>query len=187
MTTTQRCSWVNMSNPLYITYHDTEWGKPVYDDQTLFELLCLESYQSGLSWETVLNKREAFRQVFHGYEIDRVSCFTEEELASALQNPGIIRHRKKLEATVANASAVKRIQAEFGSFSAYLWAFVDLPQAVRGETSHQELLSKTELSIALAKDLKKRGFRFLGPTTVYAFMQASGMVNDHELGCFCRQ
>lgn len=185
MTTTQRCSWVNMNNPLYVAYHDTEWGKPVYDDQTLFELLCLESYQSGLSWETVLNKREAFRQVFHQYEITRVAAMTAEDLALALQNPAIIRHRKKLEATVANASGVKRLQTEFGSFSAYLWDFVK-QGTVANTLAELELPQKQAIAKHLAKDLKKRGFQFLGPTTVYSFMQASGMVNDHEPDCFCQ-
>lgn len=179
----KRCSWVPTDNQLYCDYHDLEWGKPIHDDQTLFELLCLESYQSGLSWLTVLRKRPAFRAVFHNYEIDRVTQFSQDEMADALENPQIIRHRLKLAATVNNAKAVKTVQAEFGSFNSYLWDFVG-GKPVDNLVNHDHPVpAQTDLSVNLAKDLKKRGFKFLGPTTIYSFMQASGMVNDHESTC----
>ncbi|WNZ89925.1 DNA-3-methyladenine glycosylase I [Streptococcus iniae] len=179
----KRRSWVPQSNKLYCDYHDLEWGKPIFDDRELFELLCLESYQSGLSWLTVLKKRQAFRQVFSNYDIDKVAQFSEVQIAEALQNSAIIRHRLKLTATVKNAKAVKVIQEEFGSFSAYLWGFCDGKPLVNIVNSSHPVATQTDLSKALAKDLKKRGFAFLGPTTVYSFMQASGMVNDHEDTC----
>ena len=148
-----RCRWVPTNNKLYCDYHDKEWGKPIGDDQKLFELLCLESYHSGLSWLTVLNKRQAFNHVFHDYDIERVARFSLSELEDALQNPDIIRHKLKLEATVNNAPTYK-----------------DVP-------------SSTDLSQQIAKNLKKRGFKFLGPTTIYSFLQAAGFVNDHENNC----
>ncbi|MDV5976171.1 UNVERIFIED_CONTAM: DNA-3-methyladenine glycosylase I [Streptococcus canis] len=179
----KRCSWVPENNQLYCDYHDLEWGQPLHDDRDFFELLCLESYQSGLSWLTVLKKRQAFRTVFHHYDIAAVAAFTLEEMADALQNPSIIRHRLKLEATVNNAIAVQKIQEEFGSFSAYLWDFVG-GQPLDNLVNQDHLVpAQTDLSVRLAKDLKKRGFKFLGPTTVYSFMQASGLVNDHEETC----
>lgn len=179
----KRCSWVPDDNQLYCDYHDLEWGKPIFDDRELFELLCLESYQSGLSWLTVLRKRQAFRQVFNNYDIDSVADFSEEQVTEALQNPAIIRHRLKLLATVKNAKAVKTIQEEFGSFSAYLWGFIGEKQLVNTVNLSHPVALQTDLSKALAKDMKKRGFAFLGPTTMYSFMQASGMINDHEDTC----
>ncbi|MBM7641944.1 DNA-3-methyladenine glycosylase I [Streptococcus loxodontisalivarius] len=179
----KRCGWVPVENDLYRDYHDQEWGKPLHDDQALFELLCLESYQSGLSWLTVLKKRTAFRQVFHSYQIDRVADFSEEEMAAALENPAIIRHRLKLEATVNNAKAIQRLQAEVGSFSDYIWSFVDHKPLVNQVSTYLDRPSQTELSQKIAKDLKKRGFKFLGPTTIYSFLQAAGLINDHEDSC----
>ncbi len=179
----KRCSWVPKDNQLYCDYHDLEWGQPLHDDGDFFELLCLESYQSGLSWLTVLKKRQAFRTVFHHYDIASVAAFTSEEMADALENPSIIRHKLKLAATVNNAIAVQKIQEEFGSFSTYLWNFVG-GRPINNLVNQENLVpAQTELSIRLAKDLKKRGFKFLGPTTVYSFMQASGLVNDHEEAC----
>lgn len=179
----KRCSWVPLDNPLYCNYHDLEWGKPLHNDQALFELLCLESYQSGLSWLTVLRKRPAFNAVFHNYDIDYVAQFSQAEMASALQNPQIIRHRLKLSATVNNAQAVQKVKAEFGSFDAYLWSFVGGNPIDNLVNQEHTVPTQTDLSVKLAKDLKKRGFKFLGPTTIYSFMQASGMVNDHESTC----
>ncbi|BBE41285.1 DNA-3-methyladenine glycosylase I [Streptococcus dysgalactiae] len=179
----KRCSWVPKANQLYCDYHDLEWGHPLDDDRDFFELLCLESYQSGLSWLTVLKKRQAFRTVFHHYDIAAVAAFTLEEMADALQNPSIIRHRLKLEATVNNAKAVQKIQEEFGSFTTYLWDFVGGKPIDNLVNQEHPVPAQTDLSVRLAKDLKKRGFRFLGPTTVYSFMQASGLVNDHEETC----
>lgn len=180
---TKRCAWVPEDNQLYCDYHDKEWGKPIYDDQKLFELLCLESYQSGLSWLTVLRKRSAFNQVFHNYEIAKVAQFTEDEMADALQNPGIIRHKLKLAATVNNAQALLKMQEAGLSFSDYLWGFVGGEPINNQVDKEHPVPAQTETSVALAKDLKKRGFKFLGPTTIYSFMQASGMVNDHEEDC----
>ncbi|EHI70578.1 DNA-3-methyladenine glycosylase I [Streptococcus ictaluri] len=189
----KRCSWVPSDNGLYCDYHDKEWGKPIYEDQALFELLCLESYQSGLSWLTVLKKRQAFRQVFHHYDIEAVSddieavsAFTQEEMIAALKNPAIIRHRLKLEATVNNARAVQEIQKEFGTLSSYLWEFVEGQPLDNLVNKDNPVPAQSALSVVLARDLKKRGFKFLGPTTIYSFMQASGMINDHEEDCSFR-
>ncbi|WP_205029748.1 DNA-3-methyladenine glycosylase I [Streptococcus porcinus] len=179
----QRCHWVPVANPLYCAYHDKEWGRPIYDDQKLFELLCLESYQSGLSWLTVLRKRAAFNQVFHNYDIKKVALFSSKEIADALQNPSIIRHRLKLEATVNNAKAVQKIQEDYGSFSNFLWEFVNHQPIDNLVNKENPAPAQTSLSTSLAKTLKKYGFKFLGPTTVYSFMQASGIVNDHEENC----
>lgn len=179
----KRCSWVPRDNQLYCQYHDKEWGKPLYDDQALFELLCLESYQSGLSWLTVLKKRSAFKEVFHNYDIKKVAQFSQKEMAAALKNPAIIRHQLKLEATVNNAQAVLKLQEEFGSFSAFLWQFIGGKPIQHVVNASHPMPSQTDLSLALAKVLKEAGFKFLGPTTVYSFLQASGMVNDHEEDC----
>ncbi|MGT2887888.1 DNA-3-methyladenine glycosylase I [Streptococcus didelphis] len=179
----KRCGWVPEENKLYCEYHDFEWGKPIYDDRDLFELFCLESYQSGLSWLTVLKKRKAFKQVFHNYDIDSVAHFTNQEMAFALQNSSIIRHKLKLTATVNNAKAVQKIQKEFGSFSAYLWGFVGSKPIDNLVNAEQPAPAQTDLSLKLSKDLKKRGFQFLGPVTLYSFMQAAGLVNDHEEEC----
>ena len=165
-----RCRWVPTNNKLYCDYHDKEWGKPIGDDQKLFELLCLESYQSGLSWLTVLNKRQAFNRVFHDYNIE-------------LQNPDIIRHKLKLEATVNNAKQVLKIQDEFGSLSHYFWHFFDGKPLINNVPTYKDVPSSTALSQQIANNLKKRGFKFLGPTTIYSFLQAAGFVNDHENNC----
>lgn len=178
-----RCSWVKESNPLYVAYHDEEWGRPLHDDQALFELLCLESYQAGLSWETVLNKREAFRQAFHGYVVEKVAQMTDKDLDQLLENPNIIRHKSKLYATRKNAQAFLRVQEEFGSFDKYLWLWSDFTPFVNQVDNYGTLPSKTDLSERLSKDLKKRGFSFVGPVCVYSYLQAAGLVNDHEDSC----
>lgn len=180
----KRCSWVKEDHPLYVAYHDTEWGNPLYDDQKLFELLCLETYQSGLSWETILNKREAFREAFYHYDIDQVAMMDDEMIEQLLLNPNIIRHRGKLSATLQNARAVKRVQAEFGSFSNYLWGFVNNQTIVNDVEDYQSVPSQTSLSQSISKELKKRGFMYVGPTCIYSFLQASGMINDHENDCY---
>ncbi|MGT2846947.1 DNA-3-methyladenine glycosylase I [Streptococcus massiliensis] len=180
---TKRCGWVKMNNPLYIAYHDEEWGKPLHDERALFELLCLESYQSGLSWETVLNKRQAFRQAFHGYELDKVAAMSDQDLDALLDNPAIIRNKSKIHATRANASAFLAVQAEFGSFNDYLWAFVDFEPIDNQVTDYTLAPAKTALSEQISKDMKKRGFKFVGPVCVYSFLQAAGLVNDHEVDC----
>mgnify|MGYP000816786371 FL=1 len=178
-----RCGWVKMTNPLYITYHDQEWGKLLHDDRSLFELLCLEGYQAGLSWETILNKRQAFKEAFHNYDIDRVAQMSDEELDSLLDNSDIIRHRAKLYATRANAQAFQAIQEEFDSFDRYIWSYLNFTPLVNQVDSYKDLPAQNDLSQKIAKDLKKRGCKFVGPTTIYSFLEAAGLINDHENGC----
>ena len=179
----KRCGWVKMTNPIYVAYHDEEWGQPLHDDQALFELHCMETYQAGLSWETVLNKRQSFRESFHAYHLQRVADMTDEELEALLDNPAIIRHRAKIFATRANAQAFLQVQEEFGSFDAYLWSFVDGKTIVNDVSDYRQAPAKTALSEKLAKDLKKRGFKFTGPVAVLSYLQAAGLVNDHENAC----
>lgn len=179
----KRCSWVKENNPLYIAYHDQEWGRPLHDERALFELLCLETYQAGLSWETILNKRAAFRQAFHVYDVHQVAVMTDAELEGILQNPAVVRNRRKIYATRANAQAFLKIQAEFGSFDYYLWSFVDFTPIDNPVKDYKQMPSKTPLSEKLAKDMKRRGFEFVGPVCVYSFLQAAGLVNDHEETC----
>ena len=174
-----RCAWGD-STPEYRVYHDTEWGRPVHDDRRLFEKLCLEGFQSGLSWLTILRKREAFRRAFADFEFERVARYTERDVERLLGDASIIRHRGKIEATVNNAArAVELVEAE-GSISAFVWRFEPDP------AGHPSRQSESAESRALAKELKRRGWRFVGPTTVYAFMQAMGLVNDHAEGCDAR-
>lgn len=181
---TKRCGWVKMNNPLYIAYHDEEWGNPLRgDERALFELLCLETYQAGLSWETILNKRQAFKEAFHNYEIDKVAQMTDMDLEAVLQNPAVVRNRGKIYATRANAQAFLTIQSEYGSFEAYIWSFVDGQPLVNHVENYRQAPAKTELSETIAKDLKKRGFKFTGPVCVYSYLQAAGLVNDHETDC----
>lgn len=179
----KRCGWVKMNNPLYVAYHDEEWGQPLHDEQALFELLCMETYQAGLSWETILNKRQAFREVFHGYHLQHVADMTDEELEALLDNPAIIRNRAKIFATRANAQAFLQVQAEFGSFDAYLWSFVGFKTIDNEITNYKEAPAKTELSETMSKALKKQGFKFIGPVCVYSFLEAAGLINDHEKDC----
>ena len=180
---TKRCGWVKMNNPLYVAYHDEEWGQPLHDDRALFELLCLETYQSGLSWETVLNKRQGFREAFHGYQIQAVAEMTDGELEALLENPAIIRNRAKIFATRANAQAFLQVQVEFGTFDAYLWSFVGGNTIVNDVPDYRGSPAKTALSEKLSKDLKKRGFKFTGSVAVLSFLQAAGLVDDHENDC----
>ena len=180
---TKRCGWVKMNNPLYVAYHDEEWGQPLHDDRALFELLCLETYQSGLSWETVLNKRQGFREAFHGYQIQAVAEMTDGELEALLENPAIIRNRAKLFATRANAQAFLQVQKTYGSFDAYLWSFVNGQTIINDVPDYHLAPAKTSLSEKLSQDLKKRGFKFTGPVAVLAFLQAAGLVDDHENDC----
>lgn len=181
----KRCNWVT-TDELYIKYHDEEWGKPVYDDETLFELLVLESFQAGLSWLTILRKRENFRKAFDGFDYKSIANYSLNKVEELLKNEGIIRHRGKIEASINNAQRFMEIQQEFGSFSKYIWRFVNHQPILNNFTSIKQVPATTTISDALAKDLKKRGFKFMGSTTVYAFMQAVGMVNDHIVGCECR-
>jgi DNA-3-methyladenine glycosylase I len=182
-----RCFWAG-SDPLYIGYHDREWGRPVTDDNRLFEKLCLEGFQSGLSWLTVLRKRDRFREVFLGFDIDRVAKMGEEDVERLLLDAGIIRHRGKIVSTINNAKHALALQKEFGSFAAYIWRFEPQPEHRPDALTAEALraMSETDASRALSKDLRKRGFSFVGPTTCYAFMQAMGLVDDHIEGCFCR-
>lgn len=179
----QRCPWC-LGNDLYMAYHDNEWGVPVKDDDTLFEFLILETFQAGLSWLTILKKRENFRKAFDGFDYLNISRYTETKIEALLQDEGIIRNKLKVRATVSNAQAFMKVQEEFGSFSKYIWAFVDGQPIKNTITNYKEGPANTSLSDTISKDLKKRGFKFVGSTVVYAHMQATGMVNDHEVNCF---
>lgn len=182
----KRCGWCE-GDSLYENYHDHEWGVPIYDDKKLFEFLVLESFQAGLSWITILRKREHFRAAFDDFDAIKIADYTEEKKAELLQNKNIIRHQKKIEATINNAKVFLAIQKEFTSFSNYLWAFVNHTPINNNIIDYKKAPSKTLLSNQLCKDLKKRGIKFMGSTTTYAFMQAIGMVNDHEVTCFKHQ
>jgi DNA-3-methyladenine glycosylase I len=178
-----RCAWTG-ANELMLAYHDAEWGVPLHDDQRLFEFLILEGMQAGLSWSTILNKRENFRRAFAGFDVERVARFGKRDVNRLLKDAGIIRNRLKIEAAINNAQRFRAVQSEFGSFDAYVWGFVDGKPIRNGFTSLQELPARTPLSDAISKDLKQRGFKFAGSTIVYAHMQATGMVNDHTIDCF---
>lgn len=178
-----RCAWVK-ADALYEKYHDEEWGVPVFDDVKLFEFLVLESAQAGLSWITVLRKREAYREAYMNFDVEKVARFTEADVERLLQNPGIIRNRAKILASIENAKAFIRIQDEFGSFANYSWPLVDGKPLLNKRQNLKEIPATTELSDLWAQDLKKRGFKFLGSTVLYAHMQAVGMVNDHTTDCF---
>lgn len=173
----QRCSWVSVTDE-YISYHDNEWGYPVADDQRLFEKICLEGFQSGLSWRTILAKRENFRRAFKQFDFNQVAKFTKKEVERLLQNDGIVRHRGKIEATINNAKCAQEMVKQEGSLAAFFWQYE--PDNVAGEP---QTISQSPESVALSKALKKRGWKFVGPTTVYAFMQAMGLVNDHAADC----
>jgi DNA-3-methyladenine glycosylase I len=177
-----RCAWAKSN--LAILYHDREWGVPCHDDRVLFEFLVLEGAQAGLSWETVLRKREHYREVFDGFDPVVVAGYDEHKIAALLQDRGIIRNRKKVEAAVSNARAFLDVQQVFGSFDAYVWRFVGGLPVQNHRKRHEEIPPFDETSIVLGRDLKQRGFRFVGPTVCYAFMQAVGMVNDHTVDCF---
>ena len=170
---------------LYAHYHDTEWGVPVRDDQILFEMLILEGAHAGLSWETILKKREGYRDVFHGFDVDRVAAMSDAELDSALQNPAIVRHRQKVPGARKNAQVFIEMQRAFGSFSKWLWDHVDGTPIKGNWSSGAEVPSVTPLAEAISKDLRKRGMTFVGPTIIYAYLQAVGVVNDHHKGCWC--
>ncbi len=182
-----RCPWAG-DDELYRNYHDREWGRPVVSDIRLFEKICLEGFQSGLSWITILRKREGFRAAFAGFDFERVAKFTERDVERLLGDAGIVRHRGKINATINNARRALELVEEFGSLAAYFWSFEPAPEARPGELSWEVLrtMATTGESEALSRDLKKRGWKFVGPTTCYAFMQAMGLVNDHVEECFCR-
>ena len=178
-----KCGWC-LGDPLYETYHDKEWGVPVRDDQTLFEFLVLETFQAGLSWITILRKRENFRKAFDQFDYHKIAAYGEEKIAELLQDSGIIRNRLKVRATVTNAQAFLKVQAKYGSFSDYIWGFVDHSPIKNQIEDYRKAPATSTISDLLSKDLKKRGFKFVGSTVIYAHMQATGMVNDHEMTCF---
>jgi len=177
-----RCRWA--ANEWNIPYHDREWGVPVHDDRVLFEFLILEGAQAGLSWDTILRKRDRYREVFDNFDPSQIACYGAKKLRSLLKDPGIVRNRLKISATISNARAFLRVREEFGSFDAYIWKFVGGKPKQNHWTAHSKVPAKTPESDAMSKDLKKRGFRFVGSTICYAFMQAVGMVNDHAISCF---
>ncbi|MDH5412515.1 MAG: DNA-3-methyladenine glycosylase I [Flavobacteriaceae bacterium] len=178
-----RCAWCG-NDPLYVEYHDTEWGVPIFDDDKLFEFLILETFQAGLSWITVLRKRENFRKAFDHFDYKKIAQYDEKKFDSLLQDEGIIRNKLKIKATITNARAFMEVQKEFGSFSKYIWQFIDGKPIKNKYNNMSELPANTILSDTISADLKKRGFKFVGSTVVYAHMQATGMVNDHLTSCF---
>ena len=182
-----RCRWAEGVSLDYIEYHDKEWGVPVYDDKVQFEFLLLEGAQAGLSWSTILNKRDGYRKAFAVFDAEKVARFTKKRVEKLLGNPAIVRNRLKVESAVSNAQAFIEVQEEFGSFSKYIWGFVDGAPVQNGFRKDTDIPATSPESDALSKDLKKRGFRFVGSTIVYAHMQATGLVNDHVVGCFRHQ
>lgn len=180
----KRCAWVNQDQ-IYIDYHDKEWGKPVYDDKVFFEFLILESFQAGLSWITILKKRENFRKAFDNFNVKKVAKYNDQKIDELVLDEGIIRHRGKIASAVNNAKLFMEIQKEFGSFSDFIWSYVDHKPIKNHWKTIKDAPATTPLSDQIAKDLKKRGFKFFGSTTVYAFLQAVGIVDDHTTDCFC--
>lgn len=178
-----RCSWC-VGDPLYEFYHDTEWGVPLFDDEKLFEFLILESFQAGLSWITILRKRENFRKAFDNFNCRKIAAYSENKIQELMDDTGIIRNRLKINAAISNAQAYIEIQREYGSFSKYIWSFVNGKPIQNSWSDNNQIPATSDLSIAISKDLKKKGFKFVGPTVVYAHMQATGMVNDHIVSCF---
>jgi DNA-3-methyladenine glycosylase I len=178
-----RCEWAG-TEPVMVAYHDDEWGVPTHDDRALFELLTLEGAQAGLSWRTILMKRDGYRAAFAGFDVDAVAGFTDADVDRLVQDASIVRHRGKIESTVTNARAIQTVQAEHGSFDAYVWNFVDGAPIVGAWQQVGDLPAVTSEATALSKALKRQGFRFVGPTTMYAFMQAAGLVDDHVVTCF---
>jgi DNA-3-methyladenine glycosylase I len=181
--TLQRCTWANPANPLYLAYHDHEWGIPCHDELTLFEMLNLEGAQAGLSWETILNKRANYRQAFDGWDARTIAAYDEAKFASLMANSGIVRNRLKINAVIGNARAYLRLCEEVGGLDAYLWQRVNYQPI---QNSGRERIITSDLSDAISKDLKKRGFKFVGSTIIYAYLQSMGIVNDHDHDCFCR-
>ena len=180
----RRCSWTGSNNSLMIEYHDKEWGVPVHDDHTLFEFLILEGAQAGLTWQTVLNKRENYRRAFDGFHADKIACYGKEDVNRLLTDAGIIRNRLKIASTIQNARAFLKIQKEFGTFDVYIWQFVGGKPVNHKIKTIKDIPTNTKESDVMSKELIKRGFKFVGSTICYAFMQAVGMVNDHEIKCF---
>lgn len=173
-----RCGWCNLKNPLYVRYHDEEWGVPQHDDRRLFELLVLEPFQAGLSWETILNKREAFRAAFDGFDPEKIAAYGEEKIAALLEDKSIVRNRRKIAAAISNAGVFLRLQAEWGSFSDYIWHFTE------GKTVYETGQTRSALSDRVSKDLQNRGMKFIGTTIIYSYLQAIGVLYSHDEGCF---
>lgn len=186
MSDKKRCSWVNLNNPLSIKYHDEEWGKPCYDDKTLFELLILEGAQAGLSWETILNKRQNYHMAYDDFDVQKVAKYGELKVSELLANKGIVRNRLKINSSIKNAKVFLQIQKEFGSFSNYIWSFSDGNIIKSYYEKYSQAPTKTPLSDAISKDLKLHGMSFVGSTIIYAYLQAIGIVDDHEKSCFCK-
>ncbi|MFD0940451.1 DNA-3-methyladenine glycosylase I [Pedobacter boryungensis] len=181
----KRCHWCG-TDELYIKYHDDEWGKPVFDDKILFEFLILEGAQAGLSWITILRRREGYKKAFANFDVQKVAAFTEADVERLMKDEGIIRNRLKINSTIKNAKLFIALQEEFGSFADYIWAYMPNKKPIINDFKNGGIPVSTEISDAIAKDMKKRGFKFFGTTICYAFMQATGMVNDHEIGCIAR-
>ncbi len=179
-----RCAWVPLNDPLYLEYHDSEWGVPIHDDRILFEFLVLEGAQAGLSWKTILHKRQAYRSAFDGFLPEIVSKYGETEIGRLMENQGIVRNRLKINAAIINARALLSVRKEFGSFDSYIWDFVEGKPVINKWTSIKEIPAKSPLSDRMSKDLLKRGFKFVGSTICYSFMQATGLINDHTTDCF---
>lgn len=179
----KRCTWAKPGDPLYVDYHDTEWGVPVHDERRWFEFLVLEGAQAGLSWSTILHKRENYREAFAGFDPDKVARFTARDISRLLKNDGIVRNRLKINSAVVNARAFLAVQDEFGSFDAFIWRFVDGKPLRNAWRSMAQVPARTDISDKMSRDLKKRGFKFVGSTICYAFMQATGLVNDHIVSC----
>ncbi|MGQ0579740.1 MAG: DNA-3-methyladenine glycosylase I [Betaproteobacteria bacterium] len=184
MSAKTRCKWATSGNELYVDYHDREWGVPQHDDRVLFEFLILEGAQAGLSWSTILNKREGYRKAFSGFDPEKVARFDKARINKLLQDPAIVRNRLKIESAVINARAVLDVQKEFGSFNTYIWQFTDGKAIQNSWKAMKQVPASTRISDAMSKDLKARGFKFVGSTIMYAHMQATGMVNDHTTNCF---
>jgi len=180
----KRCEWAEGTFQQYVDYHDREWGVPVHDDRIHFEFLILESAQAGLSWSTILKKRESYREAFADFNPEKVARFDDSDVERLMQNEGIVRYDKKIRSAIRNAKSFLEVQKEFGSFDKYIWDFVDQKPIINAPKALNEVPAKTELSDRIAKDLKRRGFSFLGSTTVYAYLQACGLVNDHTIDCF---
>ncbi|QBO35507.1 DNA-3-methyladenine glycosylase I [Periweissella cryptocerci] len=179
----KRCEWVEVGNEAYYRYHDEEWGQPLYDDHELFELLCMETYQAGLSWQLVINKRDAFHRAFHDYEVTKVAAMTSDDVELLMDDASIIRNRMKLQATITNAQAFLAIQQEYGSFAKFFWSFVADNPIDHKITVMGDIPTKNDLSESVAKAFKKKGFKFLGPVSMYSYLQGAGLINDHELSC----
>lgn len=186
MSTKPRCPWVSPNNIVYLNYHDNEWGRPLHDEHKLFEMLILEGAQAGLSWEIILNKRENYRKLFANFDPNKVARFTDKKIEKILLNPGVVRNRLKVYSAVNNAKQFLKIQSEFGSFDSFIWGFVDYKPIVNSFDTYSDYPTRTPLSDLISKELKKRGFKFVGSTIIYAFMQAIGMVDDHTTNCWVR-